>query len=728
MQRRTYSSAIGTLAVLLSLLLIAGCYPFQGDVSAFLTPVPTVEVSPEELEAAMASVDQAASEATSEAEAAPMAEIAARSLRVRQEPNTDTPVIAGLREGDQVEIVGKNADSSWLQVQVPDVDTIGWVSAEYVNVIGDLAAVPVTTEGETMAAGEEATAEPTAEATAEPEMAATPTEGTPSVTVENQEIVDGTVTVAQVVAAQDGWIVIHADDGGTFGAVIGHAAVTAGTNTDVTVTIDTAAATETLYAMLHVDAGEAGVYEFPGPDVPVVVDGAPVSPAFQATGGMTESEMAAEPTAEPTPEEMATAEEATAEPTAEEMATEEATSTPEAEATPAEATPEAATYRVDVRDQVLDIRNVTVPEVVTAQDGWIVIHIAEEGAPGTVLGYAPVQAGTNSRVIVTLDRPVENGTELFAMLHVDAGEMGTYEFPGPDAPVVVDGETVMTPFVVLTPAIRVEDQTVEENSVTIPAVVTARDSWLVIHESNDDGTVKVPDSIGIAPIAPGTTPNVKVELEKNVADGAQLWAMLHYDAGEKGTYEFPGPDEPITVENEIVMTPFVVSVPEAMAGGEEAAPPSEEMPAEEGMDITAEVATRSLRVRLGPDLDAPVIAGIERGETYKVAGKSADGEWLALVIPDLDINGWVSTDLVDLSVAIDDVPVMPILGVATVNTGGARLRVRDIPSVDGDIVGYLSNGSKYTAVVESEDGNWVLLIIPTIEGQTWVAKEYVTIE
>jgi len=29
------------------------------------------------------------------------------------------------------------------------------------------------------------------------------------------------------------------------------------------------------------------------------------------------------------------------------------------------------------------------------------------------------------------------------MLHVDAGKIGTYEFPGPDAPVVVGGNIVM---------------------------------------------------------------------------------------------------------------------------------------------------------------------------------------------------------------------------------------------------------------------------------------------
>ncbi|RME54457.1 MAG: LPXTG cell wall anchor domain-containing protein, partial [Caldilineae bacterium] len=87
----------------------------------------------------------------------------------------------------------------------------------------------------------------------------------------------------EVVAAQDGWMVIHAQKDGGIGPVIGHAPVSAGTNTDVVVTIDADAATETLYAMLHIDAGEMGTYEFPGPDGPVVVDGAPLAPAFMVT-------------------------------------------------------------------------------------------------------------------------------------------------------------------------------------------------------------------------------------------------------------------------------------------------------------------------------------------------------------------------------------------------------------------------------------------------------------
>ncbi|MCS6844426.1 MAG: YceI family protein [Caldilineales bacterium] len=124
---------------------------------------------------------------------------------------------------------------------------------------------------------------PTPTPTAEPTATPTPLP-TPSVTVADQAVVDGKVTVAEVVSVGPGWIVIHADDGGKPGPVVGYAAVADGVNTEVAVEIDVKAATPTLYAMLHTDAGAVGQYEFPGADAPVVVGGAMVAPAFAVTG------------------------------------------------------------------------------------------------------------------------------------------------------------------------------------------------------------------------------------------------------------------------------------------------------------------------------------------------------------------------------------------------------------------------------------------------------------
>jgi LPXTG-motif cell wall-anchored protein len=121
---------------------------------------------------------------------------------------------------------------------------------------------------------------------------------TPSVTVSDQAIENGTVTVDQVVSDGQGWIVIHAQQDGAPGPVIGHAAVQDGENNDVSVQIDVANATDTLYAMLHTDAGQMGTYEFPGADTPVQVNGQVVVQPFAITGGL-EAQPTATPEAQP---------------------------------------------------------------------------------------------------------------------------------------------------------------------------------------------------------------------------------------------------------------------------------------------------------------------------------------------------------------------------------------------------------------------------------------------
>ncbi len=106
---------------------------------------------------------------------------------------------------------------------------------------------------------------------------------TPSVLVQDQAIDDSRVVVLKVVSAGPGWMVIHADASGHPGAVIGYSVVREGENLNVVVAIDAKKATPVLYAMLHVDAGVVGSYEFPGPDVPAMAMGTMVSPAFKAS-------------------------------------------------------------------------------------------------------------------------------------------------------------------------------------------------------------------------------------------------------------------------------------------------------------------------------------------------------------------------------------------------------------------------------------------------------------
>lgn len=107
---------------------------------------------------------------------------------------------------------------------------------------------------------------------------------------------------------------------------------------------------------------------------------------------------------------------------------------------------EEATGSISASDQSGDGSTVLVDEVtIEGADGFVVVHLDDGGAPGEVLGHAEISEGTSTDVTVTLDSPLTEDVTLWPMLHFDAGEVGTYEFPGPDGPVTVDGDVVMVP-------------------------------------------------------------------------------------------------------------------------------------------------------------------------------------------------------------------------------------------------------------------------------------------
>ncbi len=104
---------------------------------------------------------------------------------------------------------------------------------------------------------------------------------TPSVTVADQGLLGDNVTIAEVVSDGPGWLVVYAQADGKPGPILGYSPAALGANSNVAVQLDLTAATTTLYAMLHTDAGEVGIWEFPdGPDTPVKQGEAPVMAPF----------------------------------------------------------------------------------------------------------------------------------------------------------------------------------------------------------------------------------------------------------------------------------------------------------------------------------------------------------------------------------------------------------------------------------------------------------------
>ena len=77
------------------------------------------------------------------------------------------------------------------------------------------------------------------------------------------------------------WIVIHEDKNGKPGGPIGRARVFEGVNQNINVDLSVRSATLYLHAVMHLDEGNEGLFEYPKIDVPLIIDGEMVSESFQ---------------------------------------------------------------------------------------------------------------------------------------------------------------------------------------------------------------------------------------------------------------------------------------------------------------------------------------------------------------------------------------------------------------------------------------------------------------
>jgi hypothetical protein len=114
-------------------------------------------------------------------------------------------------------------------------------------------------------------------------------------------------------------------------------------------------------------------------------------------------------------------------------------------ATPAAAGTSGVMPSITIMDQPIASGSVMALSVVSNGPGWLDIHADANGSPGAVIGHTAVVDGTNSNVVVTLNM-TQATPLLWAMLHADAGTVGTYEFPGADQPVVVNGKVIQQSF------------------------------------------------------------------------------------------------------------------------------------------------------------------------------------------------------------------------------------------------------------------------------------------
>jgi len=243
--------------------------------------------------------------------------------------------------------------------------------------------------------------------------------GASDVSISGNDVMIGSVT-----ASQDGYLVLHAmKDGKVVApASIGHTAIKAGDNMKVIVTSDEVLTEGTGFAaMLHVESNGNDTYDFAegmtDVDTPVMADGAAVVQTFNTTAAMMDGTM-------------------------------DSTMDSTTDGTMDSTTDGTMMPMIDAADVSIDGATATFANVVAETDGYLVIHTILDGAPivPASIGHAPVMAGDNADLAVTIAYDFVAGETYFAMLHEETNGNDTYDFgegmTDVDTPVMSGGKVV----------------------------------------------------------------------------------------------------------------------------------------------------------------------------------------------------------------------------------------------------------------------------------------------
>jgi hypothetical protein len=314
---------------------------------------------------------------------------------------------------------------------------------------------------------------------------------------------DGLVRLDSVYSPGPGWVVIHAEEDGGIGPILGHTFVVAGESTNVVVHIPWRQGTPMLYAMLHEDNGRANRFDFPDDDLPVLVAGEPV------------------------------------------------------------VTPIQATYPPDVYvlDQPVVEGGISIERVISIGPGWLVIYQDNgEGRPGLIIGSAALADGLNEQVRVPVQ--ANNVTDqLFIFLHEDTEPGDSFNFPAADPQITYQGR-IPNPFSFLTAPgnyLVTKDQALGESengatAVTIPFTVSDLTHWVAIYA---DAEGQLGEIIGQTWLPPGVNRNVLVEIDRAQVTPT-LYAVLHLDAGVAEEFEPAGADVRLQRNRNIIQAPFSI--------------------------------------------------------------------------------------------------------------------------------------------------------------------------
>jgi hypothetical protein len=303
---------------------------------------------------------------------------------------------------------------------------------------------------------------------------------------------DGQIIVAELIAPAAGWLVVR-PDGSDDGVVLGVTAVPAGRSADISLQIDPMAAVPELQAIFHLDHGQSGVFEYPGPDI-----------AWQNEQG---------------------------------------------EALALSFTVELAVTwpALIVADQ--DVGNdglVTVRSVTNPAPAWLRLYTDAAGEGERLLGSRFLEAGEHEDITFFIDWR-QATPRLQLRLYEDQGRAGRFD-PEVDLPLLAQGQPVAAPFTVyLPPDVFVLDQPLVNDAITVERAISYGPGWVVVYR-DEDGE---PDLIiGRAPLADGVNRQIVVPLLATAVTPL-LHIRLHEDTGEIGLFEFPRADPQLRYEGRL---------------------------------------------------------------------------------------------------------------------------------------------------------------------------------
>lgn len=169
------------------------------------------------------------------------------------------------------------------------------------------------------------------------------------------------------------------------------------------------------------------------------------------------------------------------------------------------------------------------------------------------------------------------------------------------------------------PSILISDQSLKaDNQLLINKASIGDDGWLVIHTKGNGQPGSV---IGYTSLLKGRAEAIKVTIDKTNLTPS-LIAMLHYDRGQKGVFEFPGDDGPVIKDQQVIMKEFNISNYAEVA---------------KNTSPTPVVSRKEFIITAKQWSFSPAVIKVKKGDTVVLKLKSADVAH-SLVIPEFKIN------------------------------------------------------------------------------------------